>query len=104
VSPTSAVFSDLITGDVTSGAGGGVLVTFSTPPQTFTFDNGTFTLSVNNLSLTALAEGSNSYAVSGQILVVDPVPEASTWAMMILGFLGVGFVAYRKRGSSFRFA
>ena len=26
-----------------------------------------------------------------------PVPEASTWAMMILGFLGVGFMAYRRR-------
>jgi hypothetical protein len=25
------------------------------------------------------------------------VPEPSTWAMMILGFCGVGFMAYRKR-------
>ena len=34
------------------------------------------------------------------------VPEPSTWAMMILGFSGVGFLAYRKKrnGSSFRFA
>ena len=30
-----------------------------------------------------------------------PVPEPSTWAMMILGFAGVGFMAYRrKRGGS----
>jgi len=28
---------------------------------------------------------------------VAPVPEASTWAMMILGFAGVGFLAYRRR-------
>ena len=28
---------------------------------------------------------------------VVPVPEASTWAMMILGFAGVGFLAYRRR-------
>ena len=27
------------------------------------------------------------------------VPEASTWAMMMLGFLGVGFMAYRKRSA-----
>lgn len=27
------------------------------------------------------------------------VPEASTWAMMILGFLGVGFISYRRRSS-----
>jgi hypothetical protein len=25
------------------------------------------------------------------------VPEPSTWAMMILGFAGVGFTAYRKK-------
>lgn len=25
------------------------------------------------------------------------VPEASTWAMMILGFFGIGFVAYRRK-------
>jgi hypothetical protein len=28
---------------------------------------------------------------------VAPVPEPSTWAMMILGFAGVGFMAYRRR-------
>ena len=28
---------------------------------------------------------------------VGPVPEISTWAMMILGFFGVGFMAYRSR-------
>jgi hypothetical protein len=25
------------------------------------------------------------------------VPEPSTWAMMILGFAGVGYMAYRRR-------
>lgn len=29
---------------------------------------------------------------------VAAVPEPSTWAMMILGFAGVGFMAYRRRG------
>jgi len=28
---------------------------------------------------------------------VSAVPEPSTWAMMILGFFGVGFLAYRRR-------
>jgi hypothetical protein len=27
------------------------------------------------------------------------VPEASTWAMMILGFFGVGFMAYRRKSN-----
>ena len=36
---------------------------------------------------------------------VDGVPEPSTWAMMILGFAGVGFIAYRrKRQGAFRLA
>ena len=36
---------------------------------------------------------------------VPPVPEASTWAMMLLGFAGVGFMAYRRKAkSAFRFA
>jgi hypothetical protein len=36
--------------------------------------------------------------------VVTDVPEPSTWAMMILGFAGVGFMAYRRRNSALRVA
>jgi hypothetical protein len=32
--------------------------------------------------------------------VQSAVPEPSTWAMMILGFAGVGFMAYRRRNST----
>jgi hypothetical protein len=28
---------------------------------------------------------------------VAAVPEPSTWAMMILGFAGIGYIAYRRR-------
>jgi hypothetical protein len=35
---------------------------------------------------------------------VAPVPEASTWAMMLLGFLGLGFMAYRRKNSAPHFA
>jgi PEP-CTERM motif len=28
---------------------------------------------------------------------ISAVPEPSTWAMMILGFTGIGFMAYRRR-------
>jgi hypothetical protein len=37
-------------------------------------------------------------------LIVAPVPEPSTWAMMILGFFGVGFLAYRRKGAGLRVA
>jgi len=33
-----------------------------------------------------------------QTLSVAAVPEPSTWAMMILGFVSIGFMAYRRRG------
>ena len=33
----------------------------------------------------------------GQLTAVAAVPEPSTWAMMILGFAGVGFMAYRRK-------
>lgn len=37
--------------------------------------------------------------------VTSAVPEPSTWAMMILGFCGVGFMAYRKKSATtFRLA
>jgi PEP-CTERM motif len=31
------------------------------------------------------------------VSAVTAVPEPSTWAMMILGFVGVGFMAYRRK-------
>jgi hypothetical protein len=35
--------------------------------------------------------------VTGQFTLTAAVPEPSTWAMMILGFAGVGFMAYRRK-------
>jgi hypothetical protein len=37
------------------------------------------------------------------LLTITAVPEPSTWTMMILGFAGIGFMAYRRKsGSGFR--
>lgn len=36
--------------------------------------------------------------VGAAITSTPPVPEASTWMMMILGFFSLGFVAYRRKG------
>ena len=56
--------------------------------------------------------GTNLLASSVTLLLVDgngrfttdtiasSVPEPATWAMMILGFMGVGFLAYRRKGRS----
>ena len=49
-----------------------------------------------------LTSGSNSFEVDS---FTTSVPEPATWGMMILGFLGVRFMAYRRKGrASFRFA
>ena len=41
--------------------------------------------------------GDNTQYVTATI---SAVPEPSTWAMMILGFTGVGFLAYRRRNQA----
>jgi hypothetical protein len=42
----------------------------------------------------------------GRSSFASAVPEPATWAMMILGFLGMGFIGYRRKslGPSFRIA
>jgi hypothetical protein len=37
-------------------------------------------------------------------LNVSAVPEPSTWAMMVLGFCGLGFLAYRRKNGTLRLA
>jgi probable HAF family extracellular repeat protein len=66
----------------------------------FLYSNGTYTTVDFPSGVYNIAEGIND---SGQIVgfsyipPVGGVPEPSTWAMMILGFAGIGFMAYRRR-------
>jgi PEP-CTERM motif len=70
---------------------------------------GSFTLTptVNPFALTIGVEVTRTTAgtTTGDFNV-SAVPEPSTWAMMILGFIGVGFMAYRRKDkpTGFRFA
>jgi hypothetical protein len=63
------------------------------------FDGGTITgAGVNGTGLSL----SNYSGLTGTITA--DVPEPSSWAMMILGFAGLGFIAYRrKENPAFRF-
>jgi hypothetical protein len=38
----------------------------------------------------------DNVALAGQVAIPSAVPELSTWAMMLLGFGGVGLLAYRR--------
>ena len=60
---------------------------FSGLPSAPMFSTGSFTL-INPFF------GNGNLSISA---VVAAVPEPSTWAMMILGFAGVGFMAYRRK-------
>jgi hypothetical protein len=72
----------------------GGAITFNGPSR---FDSST------TLGLPSIADGPPVDRYDAGTFMVSGVPEASTWAMMILGFVGIGFMAYRRRGQpSFR--
>jgi hypothetical protein len=101
-SPNPGTYTALLSGSV-QGNTGSVSIDFDNTPQVFTFAGGSFTLKINDVDLNLASNP--SVPVSG-LIIASPVPEPSTWAMMILGFAGVGFLAYRRRsnGPAFRVA
>lgn len=78
------------------GNTGWVSLSFTAPTTgTYNFNAGVRNIGDSNLSSQLRLDGEMTAAV----------PEPSTWAMMLLGFLGVGFVAYRRRsGATVRLA
>ena len=55
------------------------------PPYTLSL----FDINHNEFSFTANTDGTGG--------VLTAVPESSTWAMLLLGFAGIGFTAYRRK-------
>lgn len=51
-------------------------------------------------TLSFVSTTGTAYGAALDNVSVTAVPEASTWAMMILGFLGLGFLGYRKSKAS----
>jgi hypothetical protein len=86
-----------LSGNIQTIASGGTRLDYTAPDST----NGSLLIDsadlIYRLSCTGCSIGSPP---------VDGVPEPSTWAMMILGFAGVGFMAYRRRqnGTALRLA
>ena len=52
--------------------------------------------------IVSLGMPSAGYQIDNVNSTLSAVPEPSTWAMMILGFVGVGCIAYRRRQQSIR--
>jgi hypothetical protein len=87
------------TGSISLGPGTYYLVlqnavNTSTQPDFWTENDGSPTAYHSELG----SIGSESFQILG---MTAAVPEPSTWAMMILGFFGIGSVAYRKRKNGF---
>jgi hypothetical protein len=68
------------------------------------FNNSAVTCNGGSSSAVAVSIGNTTSFIHesgnveiGSAAVVAGVPEPSTWAMMILGFGGVGFMAYRRK-------
>jgi hypothetical protein len=67
---------------------------------------GTYTLSFQSADPDGAFPSAAYGPVIGEVAITEvprgqgAVPEASTWAMMIFGFLGMGFIAYRRKSSS----
>ncbi|MES2193073.1 MAG: SGNH/GDSL hydrolase family protein [Pseudomonadota bacterium] len=85
----------------------GLGTAISLNPGTYGFTNGTDACGAapigTDCSKYVYWDGIHPTAAAHQLIaeafltIAAPVPEPSTWALMILGFAGVGFMAYRRR-------
>ena len=92
--PGSAVFTSDLIGTVGATDNGGVFVDFNNTPKAFTFDSGTFTFFVNDVSVVR----GGTVAVTGVInAVTAPIPEPETYALMMAGLAAVGFMSRRRK-------
>jgi PEP-CTERM motif len=83
------------------GGANGPITLRSTLDFTTSLTAGSHTLSLQATRLFAPSAGVRSqYFDNVSLDVTAPVPEPSTWAMIILGFAGVGFMAYRRRNGA----
>jgi hypothetical protein len=87
-----------VTGNSTDTTG------YGGPNAFFTNNLGT-SLIVNFLTPIAANGGTDIFSLEEAISLTSPpvvgpgTPEPSTWFMMLAGFAGMGFIAYRKRGA-----
>ena len=76
-----------------------------TPTNTSAWSTGAFDFTyapgTNSLLFAGVPVRDNGdHSIGLDLVSISAVPEPSTWAMMILGFLGIGFMAYRRKPSA----
>ena len=73
------------------------LLPFSAPSADFVVGTNTLVIQIDR---TGTVPGTDNFLEGARLeasFEAGAVPEPSTWAMMILGFAGVGFMAYRRK-------
>lgn len=60
---------------------------------------GTTTLDVTDTFTISALHGSNATGLSNSF-VENSIPEPSTWAMMVIGFMGLGYAAFRRNSKA----
>lgn len=91
---TTNVVAD-VTGFITV-LGGLAYIDFN--PQTVSYSGGSFVLSVHDVLLgTTVLRRRDTENLTATITMSPAIPEPSTWAMMMLGFAGLGYLAYRRK-------
>jgi hypothetical protein len=93
--PPSGNSHDVLSLSVNDGYGAGLALGFSTD----SFADLILALNLGDIYVDMHTALHPSGEIRGQ-LGVAAVPEPSTWAMMILGFAGIGFMAYRRRNQT----
>jgi len=91
----SAGFGTFLAATLNIGAAGLGFTQFA-GPDLFNGDIVNPVFNLGTFNLTSIASGASTITISQ---AVAAVPELSTWAMMIMGFVGVGFMAYRRKQS-----
>ena len=99
--PPSKALAVSVTGSTTQNydypvVGDKVNMNYSDESYIFTWGGGNATLTFASLN----TPSENPYGPVIGDVSISAIPEPATWAMMILGFLGVGFVAYRRRSGA----
>jgi hypothetical protein len=89
---TSGTYFATVFGSVTDSNAGGIQVDFDNTAHTFGGGPNAFTLTVNDVSV---SNDGIATPVTGYIRTA--VPEPATWAMMLMGFAGIGFAMRRRR-------
>lgn len=96
-SNATSTFDAVVSGQINKNqASGDITVDFG-PQQLITFAGGSFDLQIGNIDLTHTQISEAITGTLSNLSVTAPVPEPSTWAMMLLGFVGLGFMTYRKK-------